>query len=169
MKLLALFLIAIPMSAQTANYGANGAYKLPDPKVTPGAVNPNVVADLSGAPHMVNGVEMNMCAKDFRTGPIRATIKNFPKIKQTACTAYGVAKCDASVEGDHLISIEIGGCQDCQTNVWPQPMSEAKVKDFYVEDKLPKAVCAGKLTLSDAQQCIATDWVACGKKWGDLK
>jgi hypothetical protein len=27
---------------------------------------------------------------------------------------------------------------------------------------LPKLVCAGKISLADAQSCISKDWVACG-------
>jgi hypothetical protein len=158
-----------PLPAQsallpTASYRVNGGTTLPDPQVTPGAVDPAALADLSGAPHLVDGVERNVCAKDFRTGPIRGKIVNFAKLKKEACAEYGVAKCDASVEGDHLVSIEVGGCPDCLTNIWPQPMAEARVKDFQVEDVLPKLVCAGKMTLADAQTCIAKDWVACAAR-----
>lgn len=159
-----LILLVPCYGQQTATYGHHGQYTLPDSKVTPGAVNPHVVADMSGDKRILNGLEMNICAKDFRATAIRGTIKNFPKLKREACAEYGVAKCDASVEGDHLISIEIGGCQDCLTNLWPQPMDEAKIKDHKVEDVLPKLICAGKLTLSQAQACIASDWAACMAK-----
>jgi hypothetical protein len=70
------------------------------------------------------------------------------------------------VEGDHLISIEIGGCPDCLTNLWPQPMDQARIKDHQVEDVLPGLVCAGKMTLAEAQKCIAGDWVACAARIG---
>jgi hypothetical protein len=155
-----------------AQYHYNGTTSLPDPSVTPGAVNPAIVADLSKAPHIANGVEVNICAADFKTGPIRASIRNFPKLKRTACAAYGVAKCDASVEGDHLVSLEIGGCPDCQSNIWPQPMTEARVKEHEVEDTLggPKGlVCAGKITLQDAQSCVAKDWLACAERIKTLR
>jgi hypothetical protein len=152
-----------------AAYGHSGGMSLPDRRVTPGAVDPNAVADLSGKPHMVAGVERNICAHDFRTGPIRGAIRNFAGLKKRACAEYGVRKCDASVEGDHLISIEVGGCPDCLTNIWPQPMAEARIKDHQVEDVLPKLVCAGKMTLAEAQKCIAGDWVACAAKLAEAK
>lgn len=151
---------AVPARAQ-AHYRQDGGFKLPDARYTPGAVDPLAVADLSGARHRIGGIERNVCAKDFRTAPIRARIRNFAKLKKQACAEYGVARCDGSVEGDHLISIEIGGCPDCLTNIAPQPMAEARVKDHQVEDVLPKLVCAGKITLPDAQKCIAGDWVSC--------
>jgi hypothetical protein len=43
-------------------------------------------------------------------------------------------------------------------------MAEARAKDHQVEDVLPKLVCAGKMTLADAQTCIAKDWVACAAR-----
>lgn len=153
----------------SASYRHDGAYVLPDAKVTPGAVDPRAIADLTGERHIVGGIERNICADDFRTKPIRATIRDFPKLKKEACAEYASPKCDRAVEGDHLISLELGGCPDCLANQWPQPMAQAKIKDHYVEDVLPNLVCAGKMTLKEAQGCIADDWVACGRRWGNLK
>ncbi len=164
-----VFLLACPLIAQTAHYGHDGKFALPDPKVTPGAINTACVADLSQKQHIVNGIEENICAKDFRTGPIRATIHNFAKMKRTACAAYGVKKCDGSVEGDHFKPIEVCGCPDCQTNIWPQPLKEARIKDHQVEDILPKLVCSGEMTLKQAQDCVATDWVKCAAKIKGMK
>jgi hypothetical protein len=48
--------------------------------------------------------------------------------------------------------------------MWPQQMDQAKIKDHQLEDKLPKLVCSGKITLSDAQNCMADDWVACAAR-----
>jgi hypothetical protein len=153
----------------TASYGTNAGNALPDAKVTPGAVDPRAMADISGKPHIIDGVERNVCAADFRTKPIRATIRDFAGIKKKACREYGVAQCDKSVEGDHLVSLEIGGCPDCLTNIWPQPMDQARVKDHQVEDVLPKLVCAGRMSLTDAQACVAKDWVACAARIGMLE
>jgi hypothetical protein len=47
-------------------------------------------------------------------------------------------------------------------------MDQARVKDHQVEDVLPKLVCSGKMTLADAQHCIAADWVACAVGIGKL-
>jgi hypothetical protein len=43
-------------------------------------------------------------------------------------------------------------------------MTEARIKDHQVEDTLggPRGLaCTGKITLQDAQQCVAKDWAAC--------
>lgn len=170
MKLFSLFfLLTLTAFAQTAKYDRSGAFTLPDSAITPGAVDSLTEADPSGASYIINGLERNICAKNFSATAIRKTIKNFAGLKKKVCAEYGVTKCDASVEGDHLISIEIGGCPDCLTNLWPQPMAEARIKDHQVEDALPKLVCTGRMSLGDAQKCIAADWGACAGKIKTLK
>jgi len=150
-KFLVLALLAMPLMAQQ--------YARPNPKITPGAVDARLVADTSKKPHMVGGVEANLCAKDFRTGPWRKVSESE---KKAACKAYGQATAcpGPNWELDHLISLEIGG-SDAVQNLWPQPIADARVKDHGVEDPLPKLVCAGKISLKDAQACVSTDWVTC--------
>ncbi len=160
----ALALVCAAAAGQQAKYRHDGSYALPDAVVTPGAVDPLAVADVSRGRHIVGGIERNICAPDFRTRPIRARIHNFAGLKRQACAEYGVARCDKSVEGDHVISLELGGCADCLGNLFPQPMAQARVKDHRVEDVLPKLVCAGRISLRGAQKCIATDWAACMEK-----
>ena len=148
-KYFSLFLFATTLAAQ----------QLPNATFTPGAVDTRLVADVTGAAHLVGGVEANLCAKSFRTGPWRK-VSQSEKLK--ACRAYGITTgCPGpSYELDHLVSLELGGSDDIK-NLWPQPIVEARVKDHQVEDVLPRLVCSGKLTLADAQQCVAVNWVAC--------
>ena len=54
-----------------AHYRYDGQYALPDATVTPGRINPSLVAYTDGRRVLVNGVEADLCAKDFRTGPWR--------------------------------------------------------------------------------------------------
>ncbi len=63
-------------------------------------------------------------------------------------------------EVDHLISLELGGSNDI-SNLWPESKLTkpgADEKD-QVENYLHKEVCGGRITLQDAQQKIATNWV----------
>lgn len=162
----AVLFLELSLMAQTAHYGKSGSYKLPDPKVTPGATLPYIEADSSAKPHVVGGIEYNVCAKDFRTGPFRKVDESE---KKKACEEYGAKNCPGkNWEIDHLISLEIGG-SDSIKNLWPQPIREARIKDHEVEDVLPKLVCSGKITLKQAQACISSDWVTCAKKYGKLK
>lgn len=78
--------------------------------------------------------------------------------------AYGVAWSDrGQYEVDHLIPRELGGADDVR-NLWPQPWPEARQKDR-LENKLHVLVCAGQLSLQDAQDAIRTDWRAAYTKW----
>lgn len=159
-----LFLV---LAAATAHYGHDGKYALPDPTLTPGAVNSDLIADTSGAHRLSNGVEVNLCAKDFRTGPFRKVSESE---KKKACAEYGITEgCPGpNFELDHLVSLEIGGSDEL-SNLWPQPIKEARIKDHEVEDVLPKLICSGKISLSDAQDCIRKEWVKCSARIAGMK
>lgn len=82
-----------------------------------------------------------------------------PKMKRAVCTAYGetASKCPGpGFEIDHLVSRELGGADDVK-NLWPEPEPDAHVKDV-VENRLHRDVCAGKISLKDAQETLRTDW-----------
>lgn len=166
--LVMLLMIAFAVGARAqAHYRQDGAYKLPDARFTPGAADLRLIADTSGARHMVGGLEANLCAKDFRTGPWRKVSESE---KKAACRAYGIAAgCPGpKYELDHLISLEIGG-SDGVANLWPQPIAEARIKDHQVEDVLPKLICAGKMALAEAQKCVASDWARCSREIASLQ
>lgn len=72
-------------------------------------------------------------------------------------------------EEDHLISIGIGGSPTASQNLWPEPHhviggwgSYAKDR---LEDRLHTLVCHGRLPLAQAQQDIASDWIAAYKRY----
>lgn len=78
-------------------------------------------------------------------------------MKKHVASAYGVPwEKRAFYEFDHLIPRSIGGADDV-LNLWPQPISEARIKDRR-EVQLNKDVCAGRITLEAAQQEM--------KRWG---
>ena len=67
-------------------------------------------------------------------------------------------------EVDHLIPLEAGGA-DVKSNLWIQIYdgpNNAHDKD-HLEDFLKKKICANKITMQQAQTCIAKDWIACKK------
>jgi hypothetical protein len=80
-------------------------------------------------------------------------------MKQHVAAAYGVPWADrAQYEFDHLIPRSIGGA-DAEANLYPQPWTEARLKDR-IEIKLSKLVCAGAVSLEDAQQAMRLNWPA---------
>ena len=73
---------------------------------------------------------------------------------------WGLPGTTADYEEDHLISLELGGNPNDPRNLWPEPYNPrpgARQKDT-VENYLHNQVCAGTMTLIDAQNAIATDW-----------
>jgi hypothetical protein len=72
-------------------------------------------------------------------------------LKRRVATAYGVRWADRrAYEFDHLVPRELAGADDAR-NLWPQPLAEARVKDRE-ENRLHRAVCAGTMTLTRAQE-----------------
>ena len=81
-------------------------------------------------------------------------------MKHRLMRAYGVQGSIHDYELDHLIPLELGGCPDCDSNLWPQPRNVfpgAREKDE-VEDYLHREVCSDAMPLAVAQQEIASDW-----------
>jgi hypothetical protein len=89
-----------------------------------------------------------------------------PGVARSEITA-GYCAVDQGCEVDHLISLEIGGAND-RANLWPQPYSgtvwNAHVMDR-LENKLHTLVCAGAVTLEDAQRETAANWIAVYRKY----
>lgn len=90
------------------------------------------------------------------------TVRNVPQsVKNQVYRQYGILqRAPKEYEIDHLISLELGGSNSIR-NLWPQsyvtmPLN-ARVKDA-LEHRLHALVCAGTLTLPDAQRAIATHW-----------
>ena len=74
----------------------------------------------------------------------------------------------ADYELDHLVSLALGGAPRDLANLWMQPYEHkgarfapdgrgSESKDT-VESTLNRDVCAGRLTLAEAQRRIAADW-----------
>lgn len=115
-------------------------YAQPNPKLTPGATDPKITQ---------SDIQKTVCVSGY-TASVRHVTE---ATKQEVMRRYGqpVSKLH-SVEIDHFVSLEIGGLNDV-TNLWPQPMEEARKKDV-VETWLKRQVCSGKMTLKDAQTAI---------------
>ncbi len=130
----------------------------PDPRLTPGATNPDVTQDTTGSTICVTGW----------TATIRPSSSYTTGLKREQVAAYGYSDSNlADYEEDHLIPLELGGAPSDPRNLWPEPYDVtladgtpvgARVKD-QLENKLKALVCAGTLLLADARRAIATDWV----------
>ena len=116
---------------------------LPDPACTPGAV---MTTDIDVVCH--------------RSTKERRRVSS--EVHRLAFTEYGFTypQPRGAFEVDHLIPLELGG-DNTISNLWaeaaePAPGFHQKDK---VENYLHRQVCAGAMTLVDAQRQIATDWL----------
>ena len=136
--------------------GARIGFPIPDPKCTPGAINPTVTLEV-----LKNPAFRTACVRDCAT-PLT--------VKDSAYGLYSIAHPSnnqgptQTCELDHLVSLELGGA-DTLDNIWPQcgPSQVAlaaryfKQKDM-VENFLAFRVKTGKMILADVQKGVATNW-----------
>lgn len=59
----------------------------------------------------------------------------------------------ADFELDHDVPLELGGAPNDPANFWLEPWPEARRKDL-AENRLHAAVCAGRMSLADAQRMV---------------
>lgn len=124
---------------------------LPDTSCTPGATNPAVTQAT---------IHQTICVPGW-TATVRPPVNVTDPIKIERMRAYGIAgKPKTNYELDHLIPLEVGGAPTAVTNLWPEPYAGnhgAHVKDL-VENRLKAEICSGKISLTQAQHAIATNW-----------
>ena len=129
----------------------------PDPSLTPGP-NPAVTQATIGSTICVSGW----------TATIRPSSSFTTALKIKQITQYGYSDTKtSSYEEDHLIPLELGGAPADARNLWPEPYTVtladgrstgARTKDPF-ETKLKSQVCAGTITLAQAQGEIGIHWV----------
>ena len=116
---------------------------LPDPKITPGALNPKV---------RQSTITKTICVKGW-TKTVRPPVSYTNALKIQQMVQYGDAGSPSDYEEDHFIPLELGGAPKNPKNLWPEPHSQSKLSDR-LETKLKKQVCKGILTLKKARAAI---------------
>jgi hypothetical protein len=123
-------------------------YSRPDPRCTPGALNPAVTQATIGR---------TICRRGW-TETIRPPERVTEPEKAASMAAYGESGPRHDYEYDHVVPLELGGAVNDPRNLWPEPGTSPNLKDA-VEDDLRQKVCDGLMTLAQAQRGIATNWV----------
>ncbi|MER7839098.1 hypothetical protein ABTY98_25280 [Streptomyces sp. NPDC096040] len=143
-------------AAGSCHYRYDKGEPLEDPKCTPGAVSPAVTQA---------NLKSTICRKGGYTSGIRPSTYVTGKEKKLNAVSYGYTGNMADAEYDHEISLQLGGDPNDPRNLWVEPPDPGHKKGSGVnnmkdpvETKLHTAVCAGKVTLAQAQQAIVTDW-----------
>ena len=147
MKLPIAFLLALSASPALAQSS------LPDPRLTPGALNPDVTQAT---------IQTTICVRGW-TRTVRPPEEYTRRLKRVSIAQYGYADHRlSSYEEDHLISLSLGGHPTAPENLWAEPLVaadgwRAADKDA-LEAVLPRLVCQGRVSLAAAQAAIASDW-----------
>ncbi len=127
----------------------SGLFSLPDPRCTPGAIDPAV-----GQANIAETI-----CHDGYTSTVRPPESVTEPEKRASLAAYGDDGPLRDYEYDHLVPLELGGAVNDPRNLWPEPGASPNPKDA-LEHRLNALVCAGKLSLATAQREIASDWVS---------
>jgi hypothetical protein len=133
------------LGVQTKTAGCQIQGPMPDKDCTPGAVFSGVTKE-------------QVCVPGYSQ-----TVRNVPESEKNAVyNEYGILSHQTGeYEVDHDISLELGGSNEI-ANLWPEaanPTPGFHEKDK-VENYLHQQVCQGAITLQQAQQEIANDWLA---------
>jgi hypothetical protein len=132
---------------------------LPDPRHTPGVINPAVTQD---------NLASTIC-KPRWTQTIRPPSAYTSALKVAQILEYGYSDRDPRhYQEDHLVALELGGAPRDPRNLWPEPNAtvlddgtaiSSREKDD-LEAYLHTRVCAGTMAVADAQRSIAGNWIA---------
>lgn len=129
---------------------------LPDHTRTPGAVNPAVTQA---------NIHETICVPGW-TRTVRPPSSYTNRLKRQQIKAWRLKdKNPAHFEEDHLVALSSGGHPTDPRNLWPQSYAArcgARIKDM-LELHLQRKVCAGEITLVEAQKALASDWIAAYK------
>ena len=105
-----------------------------------------------------------ICSPGY-TNTVRPTFWASQKLKRDMLEARGETWEQAPLyQLDHIIPLCLGGSPDDESNLQLQPWDEAKRKDR-IEAVLLCHVCAGDVSLAEAQREIATDWKEAYRKY----
>jgi hypothetical protein len=109
--------------------------------LTPGVVNPAVTQ---------TNLRTTVCRKGW-TRTVRPPTSYTNALKLAQMRARRLRGPPSAYQEDHLISLELGGNPTDPRNLWPEPYPRAADVDR-IENELNARLCAGQLTLDQAQR-----------------
>ncbi|MEU6557799.1 hypothetical protein ABZ915_47510 [Streptomyces sp. NPDC046915] len=144
-------------AAGSCHYRYEHGEPLEDPACTPGAVSPAVTQ---------GNLKSTICRRGGYTSGVRPSTYVTGKEKRLNAVSYGYTGRMGDAEYDHLISLQLGGDPNDARNLWVEPADPGHAKGSGVNNKkdpvetrLHTAVCAGQVTLAQAQHAIVSDWI----------
>ena len=134
---LGLFALALVLYARRS---AHAPALVADGVRTPGVLNAEVTQATIGS---------TICRRGW-TRTIRPPTDYTNALKRKQMRMYDEHGPPDAYQEDHLISLELGGDPTDPRNLWPEPYPRASGVDR-IENDLNARVCAGSLTLAEAQ------------------
>ena len=133
---------------------------LPNPALTPGALNPAVTQQT---------IETTICVRGW-TRTVRPPESYTEPLKRAQITQYGYTnRWLRDYEEDHLVPLELGGSPSSPQNLWPEPHDALGGWGSYAKDRLEnrlrELVCRGQLPLGTARAAIATNWITAYRRY----
>lgn len=124
---------------------------LPDPACTPGAVDPTVTQA---------NIATTICVRGY-TARVRPPVSYTDPLKKALMARYDATGSASQYELDHLVPLEVGGAPRSVRNLWPEPVAShpGSTEKDHLENYLHAQVCAGRMSLTDAQRAVATNWL----------
>lgn len=121
------------------------------------STNPDVNEDTLWVTICVTGYTKTVRPSTTYTNGVKKKLLRDAGIDESAMSQY---------ELDHIIPLAIGGHPRKLSNLMLQPWEgeDGAYKKDGLERRLQDMVCAGSISLVDAQNCIAEDWVACSSE-----
>lgn len=151
-------------AAGSCHARGRGLFVLPDPRCTPGAINPAVSQSTIARTICVPGWSERVRPPESVTEP--------QKRLELAAYGYYDGHRLGRYELDHLIPISLGGATDSLRNLWPEPDYTRVAPGSYdrnpkdrLEDRLHALVCARRISLASARRLIGTDWVGAYRRF----
>ncbi len=151
----ALCLLAM---AWSTGMWAQSVQGLPDASITPGVTDPAVNAQ---------NLHSTVCVKGY-TNKVRPDKRVTNRLKREQIRQYRYSDTNPQhYEQDHLIPLGIGGHPRDPRNMWPQPREGAWGADEKndLDFVAYKLVCRGQLSLAEAQNRIAHNWIEAYQAW----
>jgi hypothetical protein len=140
-ELALLTLAAVVAATALPRCGSGRAVVRASWDLTPGVLNPAVTQAT---------IASTICRHGW-TRTIRPPVDYTNALKRRQLRLYGMRGPPSAYQEDHLISLELGGSAADPRNLWPEPYPRASAVD-QMENDLNRRVCAGSLTLADAQR-----------------
>jgi len=137
---------------------AQAPQALPNPLITPGAIDPAITSQ---------NLQSTVCVRGY-TATVRPDKRVTNRLKREQIRQYRYSDTDPrNYEQDHLIPLSLGGNPSDPRNMWPQPREGAWGADEKndLEFVAYRLVCNGQLNLQEAQRRIAANWIEAYQAW----